>query len=183
MVNSGADNGFGGEYAGYTILTRSNLGTANVEGWEFAYHQQYTFLPGLLKGLATTLNYTVLDAKGDFGGTVQRSTGQVAGFIPRSGNAIVSWQYRKYSVRSVTNYVSDWLRNFTAVGSGQNLYTRRRVTTNVGVSYQYRPWLGFNVDAQNVFKAVQSWYRGTPDQLAQIYIPGPTVTLSVSGRF
>jgi iron complex outermembrane recepter protein len=183
VVNSGADNGFGGEYAGYTILTRSNLGTANVEGWEFAYHQQYTFLPGLLKGLATTLNYTVLDAKGDFGGTVQRSTGQVAGFIPRTGNAIVSWQYRKFSVRTVTNYVSDWLRNFTAVGSGQNLYTRRRVTTNVGVSYQYRPWLSFNVDAQNVFKAVQSWYRGNPDQLAQIYIPGPTLTFSVSGRF
>jgi len=83
----------------------------------------------------------------------------------------------------VNNYVSDWLREFTAAGSGQNLYTRRRVTTNLGASYQYRPWLTFNVDSQNVFGAVQSWYRGVPDQLAQIYVPGPTVTLSVSGRF
>jgi iron complex outermembrane recepter protein len=182
-VGTGGDNGFGGEYPGYTILTRSNLGTATVEGWEFAYHQQFTFLPGLLRGFSATLNYTVLDAAGNFGGTVQRTTGQVAGFIPRTGNAIFSWQYRKFRVSTVTNYVSDWLRNFTAVGSGQNLYTRKRVTTNVGVSYQVRPWLSFNIDSQNVFSAVQSWYRGSPDNMAQIYIPGPTVTFSVSGRF
>jgi TonB-dependent receptor len=182
-VGTGGDNGFGGEYSGYTLLSRSNLGNAVVQGWEFSYHQQYTFLPGLLKGFATTLNYTVLDAHGDFGTNVNRSTGEVAGFIPRTGNAIVSWQYRGFSARIVTNYVSDWLRNFTATASGQNLYTRKRVVTNVGFSYQYRPWLTFNVDAQNVFKAVQSWYRGSPDQLAQIYIPGPTVTFGVSGRF
>ena len=183
IVGTGGDNGYGGDYAGYTILTRSNLGTANVDGWEFSYQQQFTFLPGLLKGLGATLNYTVIDANGNFGGTVQRTTGQVAGFIPRTGNAILSWQYRKFSLRTVTNYTSDWLRAFTAVGSGQNLYTRRRVTTNAGMSYQYRPWLSFNVDAQNIFKAVQSWYRGNPDQLAQIFIPGPTVTFSVTGRF
>jgi iron complex outermembrane recepter protein len=182
-VSNGADNGFGGEYGGYTILTRSNLGTAKVNGWEFSYYQQFTFLPGLLKGLSATLNYTVIDAKGNFGGTVQRSTGNVAGFIPRTGNAIFNWQYRKFSFRTVTNYTSDWLRTFTAVGSGQNLYTRKRVTTNVGASYQFRPWLTFNVDSQNVFGAIQSWYRGNPDQLAQVYIPGPTVTFSVSGRF
>ncbi len=182
-VGTGADNGYGGEYAGFSLLTRANLGTAVVQGWEFSYHQQFTFLPGLLKGLGATVNYTVIDAHGDFGSTVNRSTGQVAGFIPRTGNVILSWQYRRFGFRTVTNYVSDWLREFTAAGSGQNLYTRKRVTTNVGASYQFRPWLTFNVDSQNVFDSVQSWYRGVPDQLAQIYVPGPTVTFSVSGRF
>ena len=182
-VGSGGDNGFGGDYQGYTLLTRSNLGNAVVQGWEFSYHQQYTFLPGLLKGLATTLNYTVIEAHGNFGSNVNRGTGEVAGFIPRTGNAILSWQYRRFSTRIVTNYVSDWLREFTAVSSGQNLYTRKRVVTNVGLSYQYRPWLVFNIDAQNVFKAVQSWYRGNPDQLARAYVPGPTISFGVSGRF
>ena len=182
-VGTGADNGYNGDYAGYTLLSRSNLGNAVVQGWEFSYHQQYTFLPGLLKGLSTTLNYTVIDTHGNFGSNVNRGTGEVAGFIPRTGNAIVSWQYRRFSARVVTNYTSDWLRNFTAVGSGQNLYTRKRVVTNIGISYQYRPWLTFSADMQNAFKAVQSWYRGHPDQLAQVYIPGPALTLGVSGRF
>ncbi|MBL9209659.1 MAG: TonB-dependent receptor [Opitutaceae bacterium] len=182
-VGTGGDNGYGGEYAGFTLLTRSNLGRAVVQGWEISYHQQFTFLPGLLKGFATTLNYTTLNAHGNFGTAVNRGTGEVAGFIPRTGNAILSWQYRRFSTRVVTNYTSSWLREFTAVASGQNLYTRKRVVTNVGLSYQYRPWLSFSVDAQNVFKAVQSWYRGVPDQLAQIYIPGPTISFGVSGRF
>ena len=182
-VNAGSGNGYGGDYAGYTLLSRSNLGNAVVQGWEFSYHQQFTFLPGLLKGLATTLNYTTIDAHGNFGSNVNRGTGEVAGFIPRTGNAILSWQHRRFSVRVVTNYTSDWLRAFTAVASGQNLYTRKRVVTNIGLSYQHRPWLVFNVDMQNAFKAVQSWYRGTPDQLAQVYIPGPAITFGVSGRF
>jgi TonB-dependent receptor len=182
-VGTGGDNGYGGEYAGFTLLTRSNLGTATVQGWEVAYHQQFTFLPGVLRGLATTLNYTTLSAHGNFGTNVNRGTGEVAGFIPRTGNAILSWNYRRFSARVVTNYTSAWLREFTAVASGQNLYTRKRVTTNMGVSYQVRPWLSFSVDAQNVFKAIQSWYRGVPDQLAQVYIPGPTITFGVSGRF
>ncbi|MBM3854794.1 MAG: TonB-dependent receptor, partial [Verrucomicrobia bacterium] len=182
-VGTGADNGYNGEYAGFTILTRSNLGTAFVQGWEFSYRQQFAFLPGLLKSLAATVNFTVIDAHGNFGGTVNRTTGQVAGFTPRSGNIIVSWRHRNLGARVVTNYVGSYVRNFTAVGSGANLYNRARTVVNAGVEYQFRPWLTFTLDSQNIFNAVQSWYRGTPDQLAQVNIPGPTITFGVSGRF
>ncbi|MBI4626998.1 MAG: TonB-dependent receptor [Verrucomicrobia bacterium] len=182
-VGTGADNGYGGEYAGFTILTRSNLGTAVVQGWEFSYQQQFTFLPGLLKGLGLSVNYTLLDTHGNFGGTVTRTTGQVPGFIPRSGNVSLSWRYRGFGTRITANRVGDYIRNFTAVGSGANQYTNARMVVNVGVAYQYKPWLSFSIDAQNVFNEVQSWYRGIPDQISQVYIPGPTVTFGVSGRF
>ena len=54
---------------------------------------------------------------------------------------------------------------------------------NAGIAYQLRPSLSFTVDMQNIFNVSQSWYRGTPDQLAQVYIPGVTMTFGVSGRF
>ena len=72
---------------------------------------------------------------------------------------------------------------FTAVGSGANLYTRARTVLNAGLAYQFRPTLSFTADVQNVFNSSQSWYRGVPDQLAQVYIPGVTVTFGISGRF
>ncbi|MCX6952044.1 MAG: TonB-dependent receptor, partial [Verrucomicrobia bacterium] len=182
-VGTGVDNGYGGEYGGYKLLSQANLGTALINGWEFSYLQQFTFLPGLLKGLALSVNYTVLDTSGNFGGTVNRTTGQVPGFIPRSGNVSLSWRHRKFSSRVTANRVGDYIRNFTAVGSGANLYTRARTVVNTGVAYQWRPDVSFSVDVQNIFNEPQSWYRGVSDQLAQVFIPGVTVTLGVSGRF
>ena len=182
-VGSGADNGYGGEYAGFDLLTQSNLGTAFVQGWELAYQQQFTFLPGLLKGLGLSVNHTLLDTHGNFGGTVERTTGSVPGFIPRTTNVSLSWRHRGFGTRLTANRVGNYIRNFTAVGSGANLYTRARTVLNAGLAYQFRPTLSFTADVQNVFNSSQSWYRGVPDQLAQVYIPGVTVTFGISGRF
>jgi TonB-dependent receptor len=151
--------------------------------WEFSYQQQFTFLPGLLKGLALGGNLTVLDTHGNFGGDVQRTSGEVAGFIPRSGNANLSWRHRGFSARLIVNRVGEYLRNFTAPGSGQNQYTRARTVVNAGVAYQLRPSLSLSIDAQNLFNEEQSWYRGNPDQMSQLYLNGTTITFAVSGRF
>lgn len=51
-----------------------------------------------------------------------------------------------------------------------------------GVAYQFRPTLSATVDVQNIFNEPQCWYRGVPDQLAQVYVPGVTMTFGVSGR-
>ena len=67
IVPTGPDNGYNGDFGGYTILTSANAGTAYVQGWEFSYSQQFTFLPGLLKGLALSANYTTIDTHGEFG--------------------------------------------------------------------------------------------------------------------
>jgi|GEM_PF-3355217 len=60
-IGTGRDNGYGGQYAGFTTLSSANAGTAIVQGWEISYQQQYTFLPGLLKGLSSQINYSFLD--------------------------------------------------------------------------------------------------------------------------
>ena len=68
-IGTGTDNGYNGEYGGFTRLDLANAGTAIVQGWEFSYQQQFTFLPGLLKGLGTAVNVTKLETHGDFGGS------------------------------------------------------------------------------------------------------------------
>jgi TonB-dependent receptor len=182
-VGTGIDNGYNGDYQGALILTRSNLGNARVEGWEFNYQQQFTFLPGALKGLGASLNYTLLSTEGNFGGAAVRSTGQVAGFIPRAGNATLTWRPGKFGTRIIYSRVGEYIRNYTAVGSGANQFTRERNTVNAGIAYQWRPALSFSIDVQNLFNEPQVWYRGIADNISQVYIPGPTVTFGVSGRF
>ena len=183
-VGSGADNGYNGEYSGFTILTRDNLGTAIVQGWELAYQQQFTFLPGLLKTLGVSANTTILETHGDFGSTTAtRKTGEVPGFVPRTANLSLSWRYRKFGTRLNVNRTGEYINAFTAAGSGRNQYTLQRTVVNVGAAYQFRPAMSFSVDVGNIFNEAQVFYRGVSDNISEYRIPGVSVTIGVSGRF
>ena len=182
-VPSGNDNGFNGEYSGFTLLSSSNAGTATVNGWEFAYQQQFTFLPGLLKGLGASINYTLLEASGNFGGTTNRSTNQVPGFIPRTANASLSWRYRKFSTRVLFNYVGPYITSYNAASPGYSAYRFAYRTVNLGVTWQLRPSLQLTADVGNLFNEPQRTYRGFTDRMSGTIINGTTITFGVNGRF
>ncbi len=182
-IGTGTDNGFNGEYPGWNILTTANAGTAIVQGWEFSYQQQFTFLPGLLKGLSGLLNYTVLDTHGDFGGSGRRESGQVAGFVPRTANASLSWRYRAFSTRLLVNYASTFLTAYNATSPARNLYRIERSLINVGFSYQLRPTLNVTLDIDNLTNVPQKRYRGVADNVEHYNYPGTTITVGFNGRF
>ena len=182
-VPSGPNNGFNGEYAGFSALTTLNAGTAFVQGWEISYQQQFTFLPGLLKGLSFSANYTDIKTHGDFGGAASLGTNQVAGFIPQTANVSVSWRYRSLSARLLANYTSDYISSYTAASVGRNQYRQERTIVNLGVSYQLNQRLSFNVDVNNLFNEPVVFYRGIPDQMERTLITGTTISFGISGRF
>jgi len=182
-VDAGSDNGYNGEYAGFTILRAANAGTATVEGWEISYQQQFTFLPGVLKGLSGMANFTLLETEGDFGGGGTLRTGEVAGFVPRSGNASVSWRYRGFSTRLLFNYTGEYITSYTAASVGRNIYRRERRMVNLGFAYQVRPAVTLTLDLDNITNEPQSLYRGVPDQIQLISYHGTTISVGVNGRF
>lgn len=182
-IGSGTDNGYNGEYAGFSRLSSANAGSAVVQGWELGYRQQLTFLPGWLRGLAVSGNYTLLDTHGDFGGRTQLSSGQVAGFIPRTANAALSWRHRAFSVRYLFNFTGDYLQTYSPASLGRNLYRFSRTIQNLGFAWQVRPELNLTCDIDNLANEPQRRYRGIPDQLQAHNLTGTTVTVGVSGRF
>ncbi len=183
IIGPGQDNGYNGDYSGFTILTRGNLGTATVQGWEFSYQQQFTFLPGLLSGLGLSANLTILETRGDFGGSEIRRTGEVPGFIPRTSNINLTWRYRGFGARIVANRTGEYIRSFNAGSPARNLYTRERTIVNAGIAYQWKPRLSFSIDVNNLFNEPQVWYRGLADRMSETRIAGITLTFGVSGRF
>jgi TonB-dependent receptor len=182
-VPTGASNGYNGEYGGYTILTTSNAGTAYVQGWEFSYQQQLSGLPGLLKTLSFSANYTSLSTHGDFGGNAQLTSGQVANFIPRTGNVSLSWQYRGFRANVLVNYTGDYISAYTAASLGRNQYRFKRTITNLGLSYQIRPAVSLTLDVTNLFNEPVSFYRGIKDQMERTLITGTTINIGIGGRF
>ncbi|MBI4623335.1 MAG: TonB-dependent receptor [Verrucomicrobia bacterium] len=183
IVETSTDNGYNGEYGGFTRLTTSNAGTAIVQGWEFSYQQQFTFLPGLLKGFSGSANYTILDTHGKFGGTAYQGTGQVAGFIPRTGNVSLSWRYRDFSTRVLYNFTGEHITSYSAASPALNFYRFARKTVSLGMAYRVRANLNLTLDISNLFNEPQRLYTGIPDRMRSTIINFTTITCGMNGRF
>ena len=182
-IGTGTDNGYDGEYGGYTRLSSANAGTAYVQGWEISYQQQFTFLPGLLKGLGTAINLTSLETHGDFGGATTRYTKDVEGFVPRIANMTVFWRYHGFTSRVIVNYVGESITEFTDGSPARSRFLKARTVTNVGIGYQFRPTLSFTIDVNNLTNAPQAAYRGYPDRMQFKLYGGTTITAGINGRF
>ena len=182
-IGTGQDNGYAGEFGGFTRLTSANAGTAYVQGWELSYQQQFTFLPGFLKGLGASLNFTALEAHGDYGGRGRREGRDVEGFVPRIANGSLFWRYRGFTSRVIVNYTGESITEFTEGQPARSRYLSSRTVVNAGIGYQYRPAVTFSIDVNNLTNAPQSAYRGIPDRMQFKLFGGTTVTAGVNGRF
>jgi len=181
-VGAGVDNGFGGSYSGFDLLSSRNAGKAEVTGWEFDYRQQLTFLPDWLRGFAVSGNFTVLTTEGNFGGTTVRSDKEVAGFIPRTGNASLNYGRGPYRFNVLLNYTGDYLATFSATPQ-RNIYRRERTIVNTGVSYQWKPAVSLFLDVANIFNEPQKTYIGVKNRPQRQIYTGQAITFGVNGRF
>jgi outer membrane receptor protein involved in Fe transport len=149
-----------------------------------AYQQQFRFLPGLLRTLRVNANFTLINAHGDFGGTTYLSNGQINGFIPRTGNLSVSWDYRKFGFSVSYNYTSQSIRNaFNVAQPSRNQYMKPRDLVNLNLRYQLRSNLTATFGVANLFNEPQIYYRGIADQLETFLMQGTSITAGIEGRF
>jgi iron complex outermembrane recepter protein len=184
-VGIGVDNGFNGQYEGYEILANSNAGSAFTQGWEVEYLLQFRSLPGLLRGLRLSGNFTRLNAHGDYGTPgVYLTTDQVNGFIPFTANANLSWDYKKFGASISWNYTDGSVRGaYNTANPSRNRYMLARDLFNANVRYQLPHNVTLNFGVQNIFNEPQRYYRGVQDQMETFLIQGTTITASIEGRF
>lgn len=182
VVPDGPDNGFGGEYGGYTLNTQVNGGKAKITGIEASFQQQFSFLPGIWKGLGCFINYTYLTTEGDYGTLGPRTTHLVPNFVPKSGNAGLSFKWRRFQTQVMVNYTGEHLTSYSTDASRLNFKFERTVA-NLNFSYSMSPRLQFYCDFQNVFDEPQKWYRGVPEHIERAFWNGSFINFGISGRF
>ncbi len=182
-VGTGPDNGFGGEYVGYDILSTANAGTAYVQGMEFSYRHQLTFLPRPFDGLAFNANYTLLRTHGDYGGTIYRSTRDIVGFIPKTANVDLTYKYRAFSSRVLVSYLGDYILTYTAPASPLNVYKSARTVLNVGLGWQLRPSLNLFCEVSNLTNTPQKRYMYSESRMSNWALNGTLVNFGFTGRY
>ena len=181
-IEAGPSNGYGGDYAGYDLITRRNIGFAKVEGWEAEYRQQFTMLPGWLKGLDASVAYTLLKAEGDYGGASVMSSNQIANFIPRSYNASLGYTHRAFSVRALMSYQSNFLTAFST-NVARRQYKMSRTIWDLQTSYRWKRGVTFFVNVNNLTNEPEILYRHIASQPNRIRYFGGTILMGVNGRF
>jgi TonB-dependent receptor len=182
-VATGADNGYNGQYAGYSIVTSTNAGFAEAQGWEAAYQQQFTFLPGLLRGIGVSLNYTYLRTHGVYGGTTYLTTNQVTGFIPQTGNANLYWRYHGFTARIRANYSGRYINAITIGSPARSEYRYARTITDLDFSYDIRRGATLFLTVSNLTNEPQKFYRFVTSQMDKEVLDGTTISAGVTGRF
>lgn len=115
IIGTGPDNGFDGDYAGYTLNQVQNTGNARIRGVELSHQQQFSFLPGPWRGLGAFANYTYQQAEGDFGTTLFQK--RLAGFANRSGNVGLSYLGYGWDARILGSYKGDTYRGGAGIMS------------------------------------------------------------------
>jgi iron complex outermembrane recepter protein len=177
VVGSGPDNGYGGEYVGFTISTQYNGGRAKVKGIELSYSQQFTFLPGVLKGLGAFANATWMNAQGNYGsgGAIALAPNpRVAGFNPFIGNAGVSYIRNRLNLRASYNYRHRYLSGFNANESRAG-YIAVRETLDLKTLYNITRRVSVYLDVVNVLME--------PDRQTQFGFGRPNTTHLMRPQF
>jgi iron complex outermembrane receptor protein len=176
-VGSGQDNGFDGDYAGYSLTTQYNGGGAKVRGLELNYSQQFTFLPGFLSGLGAYGNYTRMETEGNYGAgnsiaVAPNPKGKVAGFNPETSNVGLSYIRNKITIRLQFNNRGRYLTTYNAVDS-QLVYRIRRETLDVKTMYQLSRRFSVYLDVNNVLGEFETGSdRGSRPSQRRVLTPG-----------
>jgi len=181
LVPAGPNNGFDGLYEGFNISTTRNGGSARYSGFELAYQQQFTFLPGFWRGFGAYANYTYLKTEGNYGSAT--TTTQVAGFVPRTGNLAVTYLGHGLNVRVNAVWRGTFLAGFSA-NPALLLYQEPKLQINLKARYALSPKLSLFCDVENLNKSpITETYFATKDRPAQTRIVVAKIIVGVQGRF
>ncbi|WP_414661905.1 TonB-dependent receptor [Horticoccus sp. 23ND18S-11] len=184
LVPEGADNGFDGLYGGYEIIQANNLGDANLTGFEADFRQRLTFLPGVLKGLTARANYTYLETKGKFAGTVDLQPGQVAGFIPRAANFGLLYTYKNFGASFDVNYTGKYPVGYSLTSPGNgNIYRQAWTRMNAGVTYKFRRDTTVFLNVNNIAEEGPEQYTFIESRIRSAWTVPRSLKFGVTGQF
>ncbi|PTB96427.1 hypothetical protein C9994_07300 [Marivirga lumbricoides] len=152
------------------VLNQSRNGeSAELLGFELAYQQNMTFLPGALKGIGLYANYTytnslanISNRSGEAGTEEIRLPGQAA----HVGNLSLAYDYGKFNLRASANFNGEYISEL-GDEADEDVYVKSRM--QIDLTGAYRITRNFQVfgEFMNLTNQPYEVYQGSEDQYIQ----------------
>ncbi|MDP1026579.1 TonB-dependent receptor [Sphingomonas sp. KR1UV-12] len=168
-----------------------NQNELKLKGLEFAYQQNFTFLPKPFDGLGVTSSFTVIDQEGsDF----VLTNGDRIGLqpVPKFAYSVTGF-YEKgpLSIRGSYNYRGKTGQNFVNTGNNQVPYLNAQGFLDGTISYRLNDMIELRVDALNITNQEVYFFYTDPTQSAgngqsrrdNSYFNGTTISFGIRGKF
>ncbi len=188
---------------------RENGPRSRLQGFEFTYAQNLTFLPGLLNGLSVQANYTYTDISAfdsDPYRQIDTLYSQRRAVSPKTANVILGYRYRDFNATITTNWVDESLyggfvnTNYVtgtantanpALDTRLALYKDEKTTTDVKLEYSFSKQISAYFLIRNVLNTPRKEFlRGYLPQYSNVVLPlryfefgEPHLTVGVRGTF
>jgi TonB-dependent receptor len=155
----------GYDFPGLTNITTTvdsySNGPAHADGIEGQYQQQLTFLPAPFDGFGYSGNFTLVDSR------AQIHPG-IYGLLPSTSkvtwNAAVFYERGPIEFRIASDYVGQNLFAFgTTEGNATDVYSRHRLTLDLGSSYAILHQMKVYFDAKNLLNTPLEFTEGPSD--------------------
>jgi len=149
----------------------TNLDNARVNGIELAYIQRYKNLPGVLSGLGTAFNFTLVNSKfQEFPGVYST----VPGTSKTTYNATIFYKKDKLSLNVSAYYASASLWALGDNVTTANQYYDDRFSLDIGANYQVNKNYSVYIYGKNLTNDPLKYYLGDPSNVIQREFYGPT---------
>lgn len=135
---------------------------ADLNGFEIAYQQPFTFLPEPLDGFGVVLNYTYADSEStvSFGGST--FTAPIEGQSEDSFNAILYYEKAAFSARAAYHWRDDFL--IIRRGNNENRFQQDTGYLDFTMSYSFNDNFKVSFDAANLTSEDSYRYDRTTDR-------------------
>lgn len=168
---------------GDVLLSASvNGGDAEVRGFEAAYNQSLSFLPGPLDGLGVQASVTLVDSKANYFAGNRQIKDDLVGLSKQSYNLVGYYEKGPISARLGWFWRSRYLQSIGSTTTAQS-YIAPYGSLDGSLSYQITPQYAVTLEGSNLTDEVRFTYGKTKDQPMEIYHWGRTVSLTLRGKF
>jgi TonB-dependent receptor len=178
----------GGPFDGYTLYKPINGPRAYIYGFEVAWQQHLSFLPGVLKGLGIDANYTYTYSRATFDPSTGRSgTAQLQRTTPNAYNIGLTYDLGPFSLRAAVNYNAATIFSYNyqdgaaggPTGPNGDIYLYPHTQFDIQGIYNFPNGIAVTVSGLNLTNEVFGFYAGNPHWNIQREFYSQTVAIGV----
>ncbi len=185
-----SDNRYAYDDSPYVMLRQQMNGkSAEVLGLEITLNSALTFLPGFLRNLVFTGNYTYVHSSAEVERMNDNAVGEsvkdelrLPGQATHTANLALAYSCKRFTLQASYNYIGEYIQSLGA-NSDMDVWLQGRWQLDLNGSVQLYKGLSFYIEAQNILNSKKFQYMGNSSRVYELRYSGAVARCGFTYKF